>query len=196
MNFPRFHDIRTFRKPWFEAFASARLNIQPVRDRLDLARAYDLASRPEVGGGMEFPKNLTWPRFEEGYHQQPRKDLFLLAERGRGRRVGLVILWPVPGRRGWHQILYGLLPEHRGHGYAQEGCRALLARMAATGVSEGVLAIVAATNVGSEAVVRGLGMVRADAGSRGTWVLPLVVPEPRPLALPKPWPSFLLSTGG
>ena len=162
----------TFRTPWFQVLESPRLSMIPVQDRNGLGQAFSLIADQEVAQLMEFPPNLSLRQFERGFHQAPRKDIFLLHEKVSGSLAGLVIFCAIPGRPGWHSIMYGLRKDFRGLGLAREGCRALLACMAQDRISEGISAIVKRSNRPSLKVVEALGL-RVVAGSGLTeWAMP------------------------
>ena len=165
-----------FQTPWFPEGESDRLLIAPVKDRDALKACFDLILIPDIALGMEFPPQLTWRQFEDKYFRSPRKDVFLLMDKASRKLAGFVILWPVQGKKNWHQILYGIRPEYRGRGLALEGCQQILTLMARHRISEGVTAIVNTSNQASEGVVRGLGMVRMSMSTRCWWERPLSPP--------------------
>ena len=159
--------------PWFPGLESPRLSILPVQDRKGLVQAFELISIPEVGSGMEFPEKLSLRQFEIQFHRGPRKDIFLLLDRDSSQWAVLVIFWPLPGREGWHQILYGILPEKRGRGLALEGCRALLDAITRARLSNGMAAKVAVSNQASRKIARGLGMTLAPDPAGVWWEIPI-----------------------
>lgn len=93
-----------FRTPWFPEGESDRLLIAPVKDRDALKACFDLILIPDIALGMEFPPQLTWRQFEDKYFRSPRKDVFLLMDKASRKLAGFVILWPVQGKKNWHQI--------------------------------------------------------------------------------------------
>ena len=165
--------VGAFRTPWFQALESPRLCIIPVRDRNGLVQAFSLIADREVARLMEFPPELSFRQFEQGFHRGPRKDIFLLQERASGRLAGLVIFCALPGRTSWHSILYGLHPDFRGHGLAKEGCRTLVACMARNRISEGITATVKGSNRPSQKVVEALGLRLVPGAGQSEWAMPM-----------------------
>lgn len=151
-------------------------------DPADLARIYDIYSRPEItrwlavspGLPMTDPAQAVerlriWQ--ERHANDKGRYGTWAVEVRETGEVVGTVLLKPLPGldeavrtediETGWH-----LHPDSWGHGYATEAARALLAREFATGTRE-IYAVVSPGNEPSMAVARRLGM--AHVGQRTNW---------------------------
>ncbi|EEP73974.1 acetyltransferase [Micromonospora sp. ATCC 39149] len=148
----------------------------------DLARIYDIYSRPEVirwlGAASGLPltdpagaaDRLAWWRERHAGHGS-RYGTWAIEARATGLVVGTVLLKPLPGRDervpttdievGWH-----LHPDSWGHGYATEAARAVVTRELAAGTPQ-VWAVVAPGNAASAAVARRLGM--AHVGRRTDW---------------------------
>ncbi|MDG9674998.1 GNAT family N-acetyltransferase [Micromonospora sp. DH14] len=151
-------------------------------DPADLARIYDIYSRPEITRWLAVSPGLpmTDPaqaverlRIWQDRHAADggRYGTWAVEVRGTGTVVGTALLKPIPGRdeavltddieTGWH-----LHPDSWGHGYATEAARALLAREFAAGTRE-IHALVSPGNEPSMAVARRLGM--AHVGQRTDW---------------------------
>ncbi|MFG1895314.1 GNAT family N-acetyltransferase [Micromonospora zamorensis] len=151
-------------------------------DPADLARIYDIYSRPEItrwlGAAPGLP--LTDPseaidrlRIWQDRHAADggRYGTWAMEVRETGLVAGTVLLKRLPGtpetqltediETGWH-----LHPDSRGHGYATEAARALMAREFAAGTSE-IYAVVSPGNEPSMAVCRRLGM--EHVGRRTEW---------------------------
>ncbi|MEH1169776.1 GNAT family N-acetyltransferase [Micromonospora sp. CPCC 205539] len=151
-------------------------------DEADLARIYDIYSRPEIARwlGMASDLPMTDPA-QATARQRLWQDRFA-ADQGRygnwaievrdtGLVVGTLLLKPLPGRDrsrrtedievGWH-----LHPDAWGHGYATEAARAAVAREFAAGTRE-IYAVVSPGNDASMAVARRLGMTHV--GRRTDW---------------------------
>ncbi|KXK59161.1 acetyltransferase [Micromonospora rosaria] len=148
----------------------------------DLARLYDMYSRPEIARFLGASANLplTDPaqartrvtRWQERHADHgDRYGVWAIEVRDSGLVVGTVLLKPLPGRDesrltddievGWH-----LHPDSWGHGYATEAARALVDRELATGTPV-VYAVVHPENTASMAVARRLGMTHV--GRRTDW---------------------------
>ena len=147
----------------------------------DLARIFDIYSRPEVTRWLGAPglpltdpaqaadRLAMWRERHAGHGG--RYGTWAIEVRDTGVVAGTVLLKPLPGRDegtltedievGWH-----LHPDSWGHGYATEAARALVARELATGTRE-VYAVVAPGNEASMAVARRLGMTHV--GRRTDW---------------------------
>ncbi|MDG4759546.1 GNAT family N-acetyltransferase [Micromonospora sp. WMMD710] len=150
-------------------------------DPADLARIYDIYSRPEVTRWLGVPglpmsdssqaaeRLRVWQERHAADHG--RYGTWAIEVRDTGRVVGTALLKPLPGRDetrrtedievGWH-----LHPDSWGHGYATEAARTLVAREFAAGTSE-IYAVVSPGNDASMAVCRRLGM--AHVGRRSDW---------------------------
>ncbi|WP_428961443.1 GNAT family N-acetyltransferase [Micromonospora fluostatini] len=148
----------------------------------DLARLYDMYSRPEVarflGTSANLPltdpaqvlDRLAWWRERHADHGD-RYGTWAIEVRDSGLAVGTALLKPLPGRDesqltddievGWH-----LHPDSWGHGYATEAARALVDRELATGTPV-VHAVTHPENTASMAVARRLGMTHI--GRRTDW---------------------------
>ncbi|WP_435204409.1 GNAT family N-acetyltransferase [Micromonospora sp. bgisy143] len=148
----------------------------------DLARIYDIYSRPEITRWLGVSPGL--PMTEPGQAAERlrmwrdrhvadagRYGTWAIEVRETGVVAGTALLKPLPGRgegeltgdieTGWH-----LHPDSWGHGYATEAARALIAREFATGTPE-IYAVVSPGNEPSMAVCRRLGM--AHVGQRTDW---------------------------
>ncbi|PYC75176.1 GNAT family N-acetyltransferase [Micromonospora arborensis] len=151
-------------------------------DPADLARIYDIYSRPDITRWLAVSPGLpmTDPaqaverlRFWQDRHAADggRYGTWAIEVRETGVVAGTVLLKPLPGtpetqltediETGWH-----LHPDSWGHGYATEAASALLAREFAAGTSE-IYALVSPGNEPSMAVCRRLGM--AHVGRRTDW---------------------------
>ncbi|GAB3955817.1 GNAT family N-acetyltransferase [Micromonospora vulcania] len=151
-------------------------------DPADLARIYDIYSRPEIARWLGVASGLpmTDPaqaaerlRFWQERHatDQGRYGTWAIELRDTGLVVGTMMLKPLPGRDesrrtgdievGWH-----LHPDCWGHGYATEAASGALAREFATGTRE-IYAVVSPGNEASMAVCRRLGMTHV--GRRSDW---------------------------
>ncbi|WP_405094834.1 GNAT family N-acetyltransferase [Micromonospora sp. NBC_01412] len=150
-------------------------------DPADLARIFDIYSRPEVARWLNAPglpltdparaadRLATWRERHAGHGD--RYGTWAIEVRDTGVVVGTALLKPLPGRDegvltedievGWH-----LHPEEWGHGYATEAARSLVARELATGTPR-VWAVVSPGNAASMAVARRLGMTHV--GRRTDW---------------------------
>ncbi|MGW1057665.1 GNAT family N-acetyltransferase [Micromonospora rubida] len=150
-------------------------------DPADLARIFDIYSRPEVARWLNAPglpltdpaqaadRLATWRERHAGHGD--RYGTWAIEVRDTGVVVGTALLKPLPGRDegvltedievGWH-----LHPEEWGHGYATEAARSLVARELATGTPR-VWAVVSPGNTASMAVARRLGMTHV--GRRTDW---------------------------
>ncbi|NBE81919.1 GNAT family N-acetyltransferase [Micromonospora rubida] len=150
-------------------------------DPADLARIFDIYSRPEVARWLNAPglpmtdpaqaaERLAAWRQRHANHGD-RYGTWAIEVRDTGVVAGTVLLKPLPGRDegvltedievGWH-----LHPDEWGHGYATEAARAVVTRELATGTPR-VWAVVAPGNTASAAVARRLGMVHV--GRRTDW---------------------------
>ncbi|WP_229399355.1 GNAT family N-acetyltransferase [Micromonospora okii] len=150
-------------------------------DPADLARIFDIYSRPEVSRWLSAPGlPLTDPaqaadrlagwRARHADHGD-RYGSWAIEVRDTGVVAGTALLKPLPGRDesvpttdievGWH-----LHPDSWGHGYATEAGRALVTRELATGTPQ-VWAVVSPGNAASTAVARRLGMTYV--GRRTDW---------------------------
>ncbi|MER5704301.1 GNAT family N-acetyltransferase [Micromonospora sp. NPDC002296] len=147
----------------------------------DLARIFDIYSRPEVARWLNAPglpltdpaqaavRLATWRERHAGHGD--RYGTWAIEVCDTGVVVGTALLKPLPGRDegaltedievGWH-----LHPEEWGHGYATEAARSLVARELATGTPQ-VWAVVSPGNAASMAVARRLGMTHV--GRRTDW---------------------------
>ncbi|MCG5444931.1 GNAT family N-acetyltransferase [Micromonospora sp. NIE79] len=151
-------------------------------DPADLARIYDIYSRPEItrwlavspGMPMTDPAQAVERlRIWQDRHADDggRYGTWAVEVRETGQVVGTALLKPLPGRdeavrtedieTGWH-----LHPDSWGHGYATEAARVLLDREFATGTRE-IYAVVSPGNEPSMAVARRLGM--KHVGQRTDW---------------------------
>ncbi|MEK8107603.1 GNAT family N-acetyltransferase [Micromonospora sp. M12] len=151
-------------------------------DPADLARIYDIYSRPEISRWLGASPGLPMtdrPRPPSGWVSggsgTPPTAVGTAPGRSRHARPAwwwsTALLKPLPGRDealrstdievGWH-----LHPDSWGHGFATEAARALVAREFATGTSE-IYAVVSPGNEPSMAVCRRLGM--AHVGRRTDW---------------------------
>ncbi|MCX4386089.1 GNAT family N-acetyltransferase [Micromonospora peucetia] len=150
-------------------------------DPADLARIFDIYSRPEVARWLNAPglpmtdpaqaaeRLATWRERHAGHGG--RYGTWAIEVRDTGVVVGTVLLKPLPGRDegvptedievGWH-----LHPDSWGHGYATEAARAVATRELAAGTRE-VYAVVGPGNAASMAVARRLGMTHV--GRRTDW---------------------------
>ncbi|WP_422738799.1 GNAT family N-acetyltransferase [Micromonospora sp. WMMD729] len=151
-------------------------------DPADLARIFDIYSRPEITRWLGVSPGL--PMTEPGQAAERlrmwrdrhaadagRYGTWAIEVRETGQVAGTILLKPLPGRdegeltgdieTGWH-----LHPDSWGHGYATEAARALIAREFATGTPE-IYAVVSPGNEPSMAVCRRLGM--AHVGQRTDW---------------------------
>ncbi|WBB70406.1 GNAT family N-acetyltransferase [Micromonospora sp. WMMD812] len=147
----------------------------------DLARLYEVYSRPEVSRWLFAPglpltepgqarERLSMWRRRHADHGD-RYGTWAIEASGTGTIVGTVLLKPLPGRDervptedievGWH-----LHPDSWGHGYATEAARAVVARELAAGTPR-VFAVVSPGNAASMAVCRRLGMTHV--GRRTDW---------------------------
>jgi len=148
----------------------------------DLARIYDIYSRPEITRWLAVSPGLpmTDPaqaadrlKIWQDRHADDggRYGTWAIEVRDTGVVAGTILLKPLPGRdeavrtddieMGWH-----LHPDSQGHGYATEAARAVLAREFSTGTRE-IYAVVSPGNEPSMAVCRRLGM--AHVGRRTDW---------------------------
>ncbi len=148
----------------------------------DLARLFDIYSRPEIARWLGARSGLPltdpaqaverldrWRRRHAAYGD--RYGLWAVEVRETGVVVGTVMVKPLPGRDeqvltddievGWH-----LHPEAWGNGYATEAARAVVERELATGTPL-IHAVVARGNTASMAVARRLGMTHV--GRRTDW---------------------------
>ncbi|RQX07511.1 GNAT family N-acetyltransferase [Micromonospora inaquosa] len=151
-------------------------------DPADLARIYDIYSRPEitrwlgVSPGLPMTDPAQAVERLRGWRDRHAADggrygTWAVEVRETGTVVGTALLKPLPGRdkavrtedieTGWH-----LHPDSWGHGYATEAARALLAREFAAGTRQ-IYAVVAPGNEPSMAVCRRLGMTHV--GQRTDW---------------------------
>ncbi|MDG4792512.1 GNAT family N-acetyltransferase [Micromonospora sp. WMMD1082] len=148
----------------------------------DLARIFDIYSRPEIvrwlGAAPGLPltdpaqaaERLTMWRQRHADHGD-RYGTWAIEVRGTGSVVGTALLKPLPGRDeriltddievGWH-----LHPDAWGNGYATEAARALVEREFTTG-TQVIHAVVDPGNTASIAVTRRLGMTHI--GRRTDW---------------------------
>ncbi|MGV9211796.1 GNAT family N-acetyltransferase [Micromonospora sp. RB23] len=148
----------------------------------DLARIYDIYSRPEITRWLGVSPGL--PMVEPGQAAERlqmwrdrhaadagRYGTWAMEVRDTGQVAGTILLKPLPGRDetrrtddievGWH-----LHPDSWGRGYATEAARALIAREFAAGTPR-IYAVVSPGNEPSMAVCRRLGM--AHVGRRTDW---------------------------
>ncbi|MEU7585126.1 GNAT family N-acetyltransferase [Micromonospora sp. NPDC049230] len=151
-------------------------------DPADLARIYDIYSRPDITRWLAVSPGLpmTDPaqaverlRIWRDRHADDggRYGTWAIEVRETGQVAGTALLKPLPGtpetqlttdiETGWH-----LHPDSWGHGYATEAARALTARELATGTPE-IYALVSPGNDPSMAVCRRLGMTHV--GRRTDW---------------------------
>ncbi|WP_405426399.1 GNAT family N-acetyltransferase [Micromonospora sp. NBC_00617] len=151
-------------------------------DPADLARIYDIYSRPEITRWLGVAPGLPltdpaqaaerWRRWRDRHAaDRGRYGTWAIEVRDSGLVAGTVLLKPLPGRDetrrtsdievGWH-----LHPDSWGHGYATEAARAVMAREFATGTPE-IYAVVSPGNEPSMAVCRRLGM--EHVGQRTDW---------------------------
>lgn len=86
-----------------------------------------------------------------------------------GELVGDVVLFPVPGERDTAEIGWGIHPAHRGHGYAEEGARAVLDLAFGHYRLHRVITHVIAENGASSRICERLGMRREAHHVRSTW---------------------------
>ncbi|MEU5914152.1 GNAT family N-acetyltransferase [Micromonospora sp. NPDC047527] len=151
-------------------------------DPADLARIYDIYSRPEIARWLGVASGLpmtdpaqaaerlrSWQDRHAADHG--RYGTWAIEARDTGLVAGTILLKPLPGRDeavrtddievGWH-----LHPDSWGHGYATEAARAVVAREFATGTQR-VYAVVSPGNEPSMAVCRRLGMTHV--GRRTDW---------------------------
>ncbi|MDG4779716.1 GNAT family N-acetyltransferase [Micromonospora sp. WMMD961] len=148
----------------------------------DLARIYDIYSRPEITRWLAVSPGLPMTDPAQAVERLQvwrdrraadggRYGTWAIEVRDTGLVAGTVLLKPLPGideavrtgdiETGWH-----LHPDSWGHGYATEAARALLAREFAAGTQE-IYAVVSPGNEPSMAVCRRLGMTHV--GQRTDW---------------------------
>ncbi|MGI5216215.1 GNAT family N-acetyltransferase [Plantactinospora sp. CA-290183] len=152
-----------------------------TEDAADLARVWEIYSRPEVAHFLSAPDlPLRGPgqaaELVRRWHARNRRfpagyGIWAVQRRDDGEVVGTVMLKPLPGvdeseltgdiEVGWH-----LHPDRWGHGYATEAARGALARGFANGAEE-IYAVVAPGNQASMAVARRIGMT--PIGRRTSW---------------------------
>ncbi|MBM7493018.1 RimJ/RimL family protein N-acetyltransferase [Micromonospora luteifusca] len=151
-------------------------------DPADLARIYDIYSRPDITRWLAVSPGLpmTDPvqaverlQFWRDRHAADggRYGTWAIEVRETSVVAGTALLKPLPGtpetqlteniETGWH-----LHPDSWGHGYATEAARALVAREFTAGTPE-IYALVSPGNEPSMAVCRRLGM--AHVGRRTDW---------------------------
>ncbi|MEU4469807.1 GNAT family N-acetyltransferase [Micromonospora sp. NPDC023888] len=151
-------------------------------DPADLARIYDIYSRPDITRWLAVSPGLPMTDPAQAAERLQiwrdrhaddggRYGTWAIEVRETGLVAGTVLLKPLPGtpetqltediETGWH-----LHPDSWGHGYATEAARALLTREFAAGTSE-IYALVSPGNEPSMAVARRLGM--SHVGQRTDW---------------------------
>ncbi|MGW3783107.1 GNAT family N-acetyltransferase [Micromonospora chokoriensis] len=151
-------------------------------DPADLARIYDIYSRPDITRWLAVSPGLPMTDPAQAAERlqiwrdrhaadDGRYGTWAIEVRETGQVAGTVLLKPLPGideavlteqiETGWH-----LHPDSWGHGYATEAASAVLAREFAAGAPE-VYALVSPGNEASMAVCRRLGM--AHVGQRTDW---------------------------
>ncbi|WDZ87475.1 GNAT family N-acetyltransferase [Micromonospora cathayae] len=159
-----------------------RLLVRPWTDEpADLARLFDMYSRPEVfryfGGGARPLADVEQAReMLRRWAARGSRDgwygIWAAESRATGQVVGTTMIKQLPGlddatltddiEVGWH-----LHPECWGQGYATETARALIEREWAHTGTELIHAVVSPANEASKAVARRLGMTHV--GLRTDW---------------------------
>lgn len=163
-------------------FETGRLVVRDwTEDPTDLARVFDIYSRPEVVRWLDAPglpltgpdqaveRVRSWHARHAGHGG--RYGTWAVQRRDNGQVVGTVLVKPLPGRDerqltddievGWH-----LHPDSWGRGYATEAARGAVERGLTDGLTE-IYAVVSPGNESSMAVARRLGM--AYVGRRTDW---------------------------
>jgi RimJ/RimL family protein N-acetyltransferase len=155
-----------------ESFETERLLLRPWNDS-DVDFAFDMYSRWDVQRFLGTSPRVMESRNEAidkvagwaAMAEHPVHGLWLMQERSTGRRLGQILLKPLPASGetvplepsgdveiGWHQH-----PDAWGNGYVTEAAARILGHAFDAGLPR-VLAVVYAENTASQAVARRIGM--------------------------------------
>lgn len=136
-----------------------------------------LQSRQALADALHLAVPADWPGpdFEEILHlverafqELPARQswMWLVAHRADRTLIGSAGFTDLPDERGQVELGYGLIPAYRGHGYATEATRALVAHALAQPGLARLFAECEDTNYPSQRVLARLGMVQV--GRDGT----------------------------
>ncbi len=102
-------------------------------------------------------------------HQDPVFGTFVIAEQASGQAVGTIGFFGPPDATGTVMIGYGLVEPARGHGYATEALRALIAYAARQPASRRMVADPAKDNVPSQRVLLKAGFTATHETDDARW---------------------------
>ena len=117
-----------------------------------------------------------WPTSDEGVKGMAGwfasgDEYLAVCLRNTGTLIGLVAInWRTEQEGRVHNLGYVFHPDHHGHGYATESCRAAMARVFGQLGADGILTGTRQENVASVRLLERLGLREADV-ARGEWTI-------------------------
>ena len=146
--------------------ASPRLRYEPLTiDRLDRFHSLvqDAHIRQYLLDGEVFPREWSEARVRESEALVARRGvgLWLVSERVSGALAGFCGFLEIPSVHAEPQLVYALVEQFTGKGYATEMARAMIDDARASGGFDEIIAVVDGVNAASVRVLEKLGCERA-----------------------------------